>query len=326
MPHNASTNALRRRVGHDSSKFYNSRLYRELQSAPEVTTQNMAFPQQLLNQIIHGTCERMQELPDNCLHLMITSPPYNVSKEYDTDLSLKEYLDLLQRAFREVYRVLVDGGRACINVCNLGRKPCIPIPHYVSKMMIDIGFKMRGEVVWDKKFSGRSSTSWGSWKSASNPTLRNTHESILILSKGNYKRERTKEEKQGKKDTITGEQFSEWTGSIWTMKTESARRIGHPAPFPVELPYRLVQLYSFTGDIVLDPFMGSGTTAIAALQSERKYVGYEINQEYIDLSIRRIRRAEKKLGTMPELIGGTKTDVKNMPRKQLFDLMGHTEN
>ena len=272
-----------------SSKFYNSRLYSELPSAPKVVTQTSPFPQKYLNKIIHGSCERMQELPDNCLHLMVTSPPYNVSKEYDADLSLEEYLDLLRRVFSEVYRVLVDGGRACINVCNLGRQPCIPIPHYVSKMMIDIGFNMRSEIVWDKKFSGRSSTCWGSWKSASNPILRNTHESILILSKGNYKRERTKEEKCIKKDTITGEQFVEWTGSIWTMRTESARRIGHPAPFPVELPYRLIQLYSFTGDIVLDPFMGSATTAIAALQSERNYVGYETNQQYIDVAIRRIR-------------------------------------
>ena len=282
------------RFGHDSSKFYNSRLYSELKSAPKVVGQSVSFPQQYLNQIIHHSCEKMQELPDNCLHLMITSPPYNVSKEYDDDLSLQEYLDLLRNAFSETYRVLVNGGRVCINVANLGRKPYIQLSDCVSKMMIDIGFNMRGEIIWNKASSASPSTAWGSWQSAGNPTLRDIHEYILVFSKGEYKRERTKEEKQNKKDTITREQFMEWTKSVWTMNAESARRVGHPAPFPVELPYRLIQLYSFTGDIVLDPFMGSGTTAIAALQSERNYVGYDTNAEYIELANRRIKAATKK--------------------------------
>jgi site-specific DNA-methyltransferase (adenine-specific) len=237
----------------------------------------------------------MQELPDNCLHLMITSPPYNVSKEYDDDLSLQEYLDLLRNAFSETYRVLVNGGRVCINVANLGRKPYIPLSDYVSKMMIDIGFNMRGEIIWNKASSASPSTAWGSWKSAGNPILRDIHEYILIFSKGEYKRERTKEEKQTKKDTITREQFMEWTKSVWTMNAESARRVGHPAPFPVELPHRLIQLYSFTNDIILDPVLGSGTTAIAALQSERNYVGYDTNPDYIELANQRIKAATEKI-------------------------------
>ena len=153
---------------------------------------------------------------------------------------------------------------------------------------------MRGEIIWNKASSAGPSTAWGSWQSAGNPTLRDIHEYILVFSKGEYKRERTKAEKQIKKDTITREQFMEWTKSVWTMNAESARRVGHPAPFPIELPYRLIQLYSFTGDIILDPFIGSGTTAIAALQSERSYVGYDTNPEYIELANRRIKTAIEK--------------------------------
>ena len=237
-----------------------------------------------LNKIILGSAENMKELSNNSVHLMITSPPYNVSKEYDDDLSLKEYLELLKNSFKETYRVLVNGGRACINVANLGRKPYIPLSDYISKIMIEIGFNMRGEIIWNKSASASPSTAWGSWMSAANPVLRDIHEYILIFSKGDYKRESS-----GKKSTITKEQFIEWTKSIWTMNAESARRVGHPAPFPEELPNRLIQLYSFKEDIILDPFMGSGTTAIAALKSDRKYVGYDISQEYIDLAEKRIK-------------------------------------
>ncbi|MDR1443403.1 MAG: site-specific DNA-methyltransferase [Treponema sp.] len=214
-----------------------------------------AFPAEYLNTIIHGSCRKMKELPDNCLHLMITSPPYNVSKEYDEDLSLPEYLDLLHDSFSETYRVLAGGGRACINVANLGRKPYIPLSGYISGMMIDIGFNMRGEIIWNKAAGASPSTAWGSWQSAANPVLRDVHEYILIFSKGSYKREKPNEEK----NTITKEQFMEWTKSVWTMNTESARRIGHPAPFPEELPRRLIQLYSQWGLIPKNPLRGGAS-------------------------------------------------------------------
>ena len=276
------------RVNHDSSKFYDSKLYKELNINKKTPKNTNEFPEKLLNTIIHGTCEYMNDIPDNSLHLMITSPPYNVSKEYDDDLSLDEYLSLLQKAFAETYRVLVNGGRACINVANLGRKPYIPLSDYISKMMIDIGFNMRGEIIWNKAASASPSTAWGSWQSAANPTLRDIHEYILIFSKGDYKRERKKEEMERKVNTISKEQFMEWTKSIWIMKSESAKKIGHPAPFPEDLPCRLIQLYSFTNDIILDPFMGSGTTGVAALKADRFYVGYEINLEYIKLAETRL--------------------------------------
>lgn len=281
------------RVGHDSSKFYDSKLYKEIINKDSDIIVN-EFPKELLNTIIEGSCENMKDIPNNSLHLMITSPPYNVSKEYDNDLSLNEYLDLLKNCFTETYRVLVNGGRACINIANVGRKPYIPLSDYVSKIMIEIGFNMRGEIIWNKSAGAGISTAWGSFQSASNPILRDVHEYILIFSKGNYKRERDKNEKEFRYDNISKEEFIEWTKSIWTMNPESAKRIGHPAPFPEELPNRLIKLFSFTNDIVIDPFMGSGTTAIAAIKNNRNFVGYEINEEYINLANNRIENLKEK--------------------------------
>jgi len=242
------------------------------------------FPAEFENKIILRSSEDMKEIPDNSLHLMVTSPPYNVTKEYDQDLSLVEYLQLLREVFSETYRVLVNGGRACVNVANLGRRPYLPLSDYISQIMIEIGFQMRGEIVWDKGAGAGVSMAWGSWRSASNPVLRDVHEYIMIFSKGSFLRKKPAD----KEDTISKEQFMEWTKSVWTMNPESAKKVGHPAPFPIELPYRLIQLYTFTGDVILDPFMGSGTTAIAALKAGRKYVGYEIDPEYIKLAEERI--------------------------------------
>ena len=283
------------RINHDSTAFYDSKLYKELSIVKEVPRNENIFPKYLLNKLINSSSETMKDIPDSSLHLMITSPPYNASKEYDKDLSLSEYLNMLKKVFSETYRVLVNGGRACINVANLGRKPYIPLSDYISELMINIGFNMRGEIIWNKAASASPSTAWGSWQSATNPTLRDIHEYILVFSKGEYKRERTAAEKQEKKNSISKEQFMEWTKSIWTMNAESARRVGHPAPFPVELPYRLIQLYSFENDIVLDPFIGSGTTAIAALKSNRFFIGYDTEEKYIKLAENRIAETTDSL-------------------------------
>jgi site-specific DNA-methyltransferase (adenine-specific) len=278
------------RINHDSSRYYNSRLYSELSKKDEKTVGvDNKFPEEFKNKIIYGTSENMKGIPDNSLHLMITSPPYNVSKEYDQDLSLNEYLSMLFNVFSETYRVLVNGGRACINVANLGRRPYIPLSDYISSMMEEIGFLMRGEIIWNKGAGAGVSMAWGSWKSASNPVLRDVHEYILIFSKGSFKRIKADDQH----NTIEKDQFMEWTKSVWSMNTESARKVGHPAPFPVELPHRLIQLYTFTNDVVLDPFMGSGTTAIASINSGRIYVGYEIDSEYLKLAEERIATHEK---------------------------------
>ncbi len=240
----------------------------------------------------------MSELPDYSVHLMVTSPPYNVQKEYDEDLTLEEYRDLLHVVFEETYRVLVTGGRACINVANLGRKPYIPLHTLIIQDMLDIGFLMRGEIIWDKAASASPSTAWGSWQSASNPVLRDVHEYILVFSKESFSRNR-----EGKEDTIERGHFLEWTKSIWTFPAVSAKRIGHPAPFPEELPIRLINLYTFKNDVVLDPFCGSGTTCLAAFRLGRQYIGYDNNPQYKQL-------AEKRLGgaTEGDLLGQPATD------------------
>jgi site-specific DNA-methyltransferase (adenine-specific) len=238
-----------------------------------------------LDRIFCKSSERMEELPDNSVHLMITSPPYNVGKDYDENLSLEEYRKFLKRVWQEVYRVLVPGGRACVNVANLGRKPYIPLDAYIIEDMADIKFLMRGEIIWNKASSGSPSTAWGSWLSPRNPTLRDIHEYILIFSKDTF----TRGNPFNRKSTLTREEFLEFTKSVWTFSAAQARKIGHPAPFPVELPYRLIQLYSFEGEIILDPFMGSGQLAIASLKTKRHYVGYEISAEYIRLANKRIK-------------------------------------
>ncbi len=272
------------RINHDSTKFYNTRLYEGIIQAKKVEYIENPIDNKYLNKIFCKSSESMSELPDNSIHLMITSPPYNVAKEYDEDLSLEEYLQFLNRVWRETYRVLVPGGRVCINVANLGRKPYIPLHSYIIQGMLEIGYLMRGEIIWNKAASASPSTAWGSWLSAANPVLRDIHEYILIFCKETFSRKRG-----DKKNTIKKEQFLEWTKSVWTFPAVSAKKIGHPAPFPEELPYRLIQLYSFKDDVVLDPFVGSGTTCLAALKTGRNYVGYDNNPEYVKLAEDRIR-------------------------------------
>jgi len=278
------------RINHDASDYYKSRLYTGLPGAdPAPAAADNPFPVDLENKIVLGSSELMSAIPDNSLHLMITSPPYNVTKEYDQDLSLEEYLAFLRKVFTETYRVLVYGGRVCINVANLGRRPYIPLSDYLSHMLLEIGFQMRGEIIWNKGAGAGVSMAWGSWQSASNPVLRDVHEYILVFSKGTFARRKP----NATANTITKEQFMEWTKSVWTITPESARKVGHPAPFPVELPYRLIQLYTFAGDVILDPFMGSGATAIAALKAGRSYVGYEIDPQYVALAEGRIASLEE---------------------------------
>jgi site-specific DNA-methyltransferase (adenine-specific) len=179
--------------------------------------------------------------------------------------------------------VLVEGGRACINVANLGRKPYIPIHALVMNEMQTLGFLMRGEIIWDKGASASPSTAWGSWQSASNPTLRDVHEYILVFSKGTFSRPPA-----GRKSTIGREEFLQWTKSIWSFPAQRARAVGHPAPFPLELPARLIQLYTYEGDVVLDPFCGSGTACLAARNAGRRFVGYDVKEAYVTIARERL--------------------------------------
>jgi modification methylase len=277
------------RISHDASRFYNSRLYEGIPQESQVEQQENFIPPEYINRLFCKSSENMVELPDSSVHLMVTSPPYNTTKAYDEDLSLEEYLEFLGRVWAETYRVLAPGARACINVANLGRKPYIPLHSYIINQMQAVGFLMRGEIIWNKASSTSPSTAWGSWRSASNPVLRDVHEYILVFSKGSFSRSG-----KGKESTIGRDEFLDWTKSVWTFPAVSAKKIGHPAPFPEELPHRLIQLFTFKGDVVLDTFVGSGSTSLAAVLDERNYVGYDICEEYILLATDRI---EKQTGS-----------------------------
>ncbi len=237
-----------------------------------------------IDTIFNKSCEAMRDIPDASVHLTVTSPPYRVGKEYeDSNWLLADYLKFIYAVFSEVYRVTVSGGRVVVNIANTGRNPYIPLTTYYKNIMEQLGFMHRGIIVWDKGASAGKKTSWGSWMSAANPTLRDVNEFILCFSKGGMAREDA-----GESD-LTRNEFLCYTESIWRIGAESATRIGHPAPYPVELPYRAIKLYSFKGDIVLDPFMGSGSTAIAALKAGRRYVGYELNADYIRIARKRVQ-------------------------------------
>ena len=273
------------RINHNSTPFYASKLYEGLPTEKKAEYIEVSIPSQFLDKIFCKTSKNMEELPDNSVHLMVTSPPYNVGKEYDENLTLQEYRQFLKRVWKEVYRTLVPGGRACINIANLGRKPHIPLHAFIVEDMLELSFLMRGEIIWNKATSSSPSTAWGSWLSAANPTLRDIHEYILVFSKGVFRRKNA----SPRRSTISRKEFLEFTKSVWTFPAESAHVVGHPAPFPIELPYRLIQLYTFEEEVILDPFIGSGQAAIAAIKTNRHYVGYDISEEYVKLAQRRIK-------------------------------------
>ena len=287
-----------RRESHDASTYYNSRINKGIASQRDVG-EPQELPETFRNVVLTGDA-RENPLPDNCVQLVVTSPPYNASKAYDDDLTLDEYLKLLHDVFAECYRVLSPGGRMVVNVANLGRKPYIPLSTYINSMMIELGFLMRGEIIWDKSASAGSSCAWGSFQSASNPCLRDIHEYLLVFSKGDYKLPRSKKERaEGRIDTIEKRDFIEQTKSIWRFATERASRVNHPAPFPVELPHRCIEMYTFAGDVVFDPFNGSGTTCVAAKQSGRVFVGMDLSEEYCTIADERILNTEPAL--IPEV-------------------------
>jgi DNA modification methylase len=288
MPKRKSTKTsnfgVSKREGHDSSAFYKGKLYKDLKVNEKIVETENPIPSDVLDKILCQDSRKMDMIPDESVHLMVTSPPYNVGKEYDADLSLNEYLGLLRDVITETHRVLVLGGRVCINIANIGRKPYIPYHSYIIDLMHEVGFLMRGEVIWDKGAGAGVSTAWGSWLSASNPTLRDVHEYIIIFSKGKFSRK-----KKGRENTISRDEFLEYTKSIWSFLPESAKKVGHPAPFPIELPYRCIQLYTFKGEVVLDPFCGVGTTAIAAMKCGRHFIGLDKDPSYVEKARARIK-------------------------------------
>jgi DNA modification methylase len=228
----------------------------------------------------------IDKLEKDSIHLCVTSPPYyNAREEYAEYKDLLDYIDQMKEVFRAVKRVLVPGGRVCINASNYGNSPRVPLPFLLHDMMYNMYYRFRGDIVWNKAASGSGggSTAWGSYLLPSSPSVRDVHEMILVFDLDGTRLEGDRE-----KSTITKDEFLEYTKSVWTIPTESAKKIGHPAPFPVELPRRLIQLYSYEDNVVLDPFAGSCTTGVAAQMLNRDYICIDRSQEYLEIGKKRL--------------------------------------
>lgn len=297
-----------KRENHDASGFY--RRF----ASPELSDDTTVHPGKRLDKLITGDARSMAEVADGSVALVVTSPPYFAGKEYEEALgecgvpaTYVEYLDLLREVFADCVRTLEPGGRIAINVANLGRRPYRSLSaDVIGILQDDLRLLLRGEIIWMKQRGSSGSCAWGSFQRAGNPVLRDLTERVIVASKGRF--DRALPARQRHRDglpsdsTMTREDFMEDTLDVWEIPPESATRVGHPAPFPVELPARLIDLYTYRGDLVLDPFLGSGSTAIAAVRTGRHYVGYDLDESYIRLaesrvSVERDRQADEEAGS-----------------------------
>lgn len=301
---------ISRRESHDSSTFY-ARFQLPRTSLDDTLGEP---PAGLGDGCFLGDSRRMT-LPDgsrlasNTVALVVTSPPYFAGKQYeealgegDVPASYIDFLEMLHSVFKECVRVLEPGGRIAVNVANLGRKPYRSLSADVLRIFEDLGLLLRGEVIWQKGQGSAGNCAWGSFRSAANPVLRDITERVLIASKGRFDRARSPQQRRAEgrphENTLTSDEFMSATLDLWQMEPESARRVNHPAPFPVELPERLIHLYTYKDDLVLDPFMGSGTTLVAARRTERRGIGFDLDPEYVDIARRRV--AQESIDTTPD--------------------------
>jgi DNA modification methylase len=302
-PTSTSNFGVGRRESHDATAFYSRFTVPEISSDDTVAVN----PAEVLDRIYCGDARHMTELADASVALVVTSPPYFAGKEYEEALgqgsipgSYVEYLAMLSEVFSECVAKLEPGGRIAVNVANLGRKPYRSLAaDVIGILQDDLNLLMRGEVVWVKGKGASGSTAWGSFQSAANPVLRDLTERIVVASKGRFDRAKSRRARAQhglpSEGSIFKEAFMEATTDVWDIPPESATRVGHPAPFPVELPQRLIELYTYRADLVLDPFMGSGSTAVAALRSERHFVGYDTDQDYVLAATRRVEEERATL-------------------------------
>lgn len=275
----------------------------------------------------------MSEVPDASVALVVTSPPYFAGKEYEENLgedgvpaSYLEYLDLLHDVFAECVRKLEPGGRIAVNVANLGRKPYRSLSADVIHILQDrLHLLLRGEVIWKKADGASGSVAWGSYRKATNPVLRDITERVIIASKGRFDRAKSPKQRQALElpfDTkITADEFMEATLDVWEIPAESAQRARHPAPFPVGLPMRLINLYTYEDDLVLDPFMGSGTTLVAAIKRGRRAIGYDLEPAYVAIARERVaaeREHQRKIETI-RTAAGPHTEAIEAPATESSD-------
>ncbi|HVR78414.1 MAG TPA: site-specific DNA-methyltransferase [Acidimicrobiia bacterium] len=289
-----------RRENHDSSLFY------ERFELPLTTDDSDIDPRRDIDDIFLRDARSMPELNDNSVALVVTSPPYFAGKEYEAEVgsghvpaSYADYLKMLEEVFAECVDKLEPGGRIAVNVANLGRRPYRALSADVIQIFERLRLLLRGEIIWVKARGASGSTAWGTFQRPANPVLRDLTERVIVASKGRFDRALSARERAKKghphEASIWREEFMDATTDVWEIPPESANRVGHPAPFPVALPKRLIELYTYRSDLVLDPFIGSGTAAIAALQTGRHFAGYEIESEYRDRALARIAEERKRL-------------------------------
>lgn len=289
-----------RRENHDSSLFY------ERFELPITTDDADIDSKREIDDIFLRDASSMPELNDNSVALVVTSPPYYAGKEYEAEVgsghipsSYADYLEMLEGIFAECVRKLEPGGRIAVNVANLGRRPYRALSADVIHIFERLRLLLRGEIIWVKAAGASGSTAWGTFQRPANPVLRDLTERVIVASKKRFDRALSARERAKKghphEASIWREEFMDATTDVWEIPPESATRVGHPAPFPVALPKRLIELYTYRNDLVLDPFMGSGTTAIAALQTGRHYAGYEIESDYRDKALARIEEEKERL-------------------------------
>ena len=303
-----------KRENHDAGDFY-ARF-----TPPAIVNDDVVNPPKLIDEIVCGDARSMSEVADGSVALVVTSPPYFAGKEYETALgqghipaTYLDYLQMLEDVFAECVRKLEPGGRIAVNVANLGRKPYRSLAADVIAILQDrLGLLLRGEIIWQKGRGATGSCAWGSFRSASNPVLRDLTERVIVAGKGRFDRAVPVKVRQKKglpaAATVTKDEFMEATLDVWELPAESATRVGHPAPFPVELPQRLIELYTYEGDVVLDPFMGSGTTAVAAVRTGRHYAGYETDADYVAAAEARVadeRASHRPRSTPPDFAKAT---------------------
>jgi DNA modification methylase len=300
-PTSTSSFGVGRRESHDASGFY------DRFTAPVLSQHDDVNNSPIKDKIVTGDARHMDEVEDASVALVVTSPPYFAGKEYEEALgeghipaSYLDYLDMLTEVFAECVRTLEPGGRIAVNVANLGRKPYRSLSADVITILQDrLGLLLRGEVIWHKARGASGSCAWGSFRSPANPVLRDLTERVVIASKGRFDRALSRPVRQERGlpsgISLTKEEFIEATTDVWELPSERATRVGHPAPFPLELPLRLIELYTYEGDLVLDPFVGSGTTAAAAVRSHRHYVGYDTESEYVRIAEQRVTAERDRL-------------------------------
>ena len=287
-----------RREGHDASGFYARFL------PPHLSDDDAVARPTALDTVWVGDARDMDahgSVADGSVALVVTSPPYFAGKEYEQAMGVghvpadfADYLGMLHDVFAQCFAKLEPGGRIAVNVANLGRKPYRSLSADVVTLLEGLGYLLRGEIVWQKSHAAGGSCAWGTYQRPGNPVLRDVSERIVVASKGRFDRAVPADERARAglphEGTMTMDEFVDATTDVWDLPAESATRVGHPAPFPVELPRRLIELYTYRGDLVLDPFMGSGSTAVAAVRTERHFVGFDTDPDYVALAERRVGR------------------------------------